>query len=179
MQVLGLVASPHGAGSTTTAVRAVLDGAAGEGHETRLLDAATTSAAEVVSAVERADAVVLGSPVYRATHTAVMSAVLESLQRGMSGESGAPLQATAVALVMTAASEAHLLATERLRSTLACFFGAQTLSPALFFDPGHFTAHKELTGPATELARLHGRALAELAAAIRGGTALGQLRPLV
>jgi FMN reductase len=86
MLVVGVVGSPNLGGRTRVAVDAVLRGAAGEGAETKLFELAGDKPDEVRAALERADAVVFGSPVYRAEATAKLKALLEGTPRGMWGE---------------------------------------------------------------------------------------------
>jgi len=177
--VLAVVASPSAAGRTTIAVRTVLAGAQDAGADVELLELATTSADDALAAIDTADAIVFGSPVYRAGHTALLRSLLESTQRGMYGETSAPLRGKATAIVMTGASGHHYLAPDGLRSVLATFFAAQVLSPALYFDGGSFTPDKTLTEAATSLAATHGVALVEFAAAIRSSKVLSTMEPLV
>lgn len=179
IHVLAVAASPNGSGSTGKALTGVLAGARDEDAEVRLIQLAAESTDSVIAAIEAADAVVFGSPVYRASHTALLADLLEQIGRSFDNEHSTPLNAKAVAIVLTGASHHHFLATEKLRSTLASFFAAQTLSPGLYLTPADFTQDKELNDFARDLARLHGRALVELAAAVRAGDALGMLRPLV
>jgi FMN reductase len=179
MSVLGVVASPHGGGSTLNAVCAVLDGASEGGSMTEVVDLVSSDLAVVVAKIDAADAVVFGSPVYRSSHTALLEQLLEHVQRGAANETSAPLHGKATCIVMTGATSAHFLGTEHLRSILASFFASQVLSPALYLDRGAFDEHNHLDEQSHELALLHGRALVELAQAVRTGKALGQLEPLV
>lgn len=180
LSVLGIVASPHGSGSTSAAVAAVLKGCRDGGAETHVMDLATvTDAQTVVEKIDLSDAVVLGSPTYRATHTSLLAALLEETGRGAAYETGAPLKGKATAIVMTGAAAEHFLATEKLRTTLAAFFAAQVLSPALYLASRHFGPDKTLTDAAADLAHLHGRALVDLAAACRASKNLSALEPLV
>jgi hypothetical protein len=77
-RVLGLVGGPEAGGRTTTAVAGVLAGASDRGAETELLELSETALPAVVEAIDGVDAVVFGSPVYRATHSALLKGVLGS-----------------------------------------------------------------------------------------------------
>lgn len=173
MIVLGIDGSPHGPGKTAAAVAAVLAGAASHGAETELV---THDHPEVLARIAAADAVVLGSPTYRASHTAALRALLERIERKPGAE---PLAGTPVAVVMTGASGEHFLGTRELSTTVAGFFGTQVLAPDLYFTGGDFDAQGQPAGRAAELAELHGQALVDLAAAVRGSAALGKLGPVV
>ena len=60
------------------------------------------------------------------------------------------------------------------------FFGAQLLSPGLYFPAAAFTDDATgLRDEPRELAELHGRALVELATAVRASKVLRTLRPLI
>lgn len=176
LTVVGVVAGPEAGGRTTTAVSAVLDGT---GAKATLLELSETSHAEVVDAFEHADAVVFGSPVYRASHTAALKALLEATERGKWGEKTAPLQGKAAAVVLTGASGHHFLAQNDLRSVLASFFAVQVLSPGLYLDHGGYVDRNTLTDQSTAIAHAHGAALADLTTAVRGSEALRNLGPVV
>ncbi len=176
LTVVGVVGGPEAGGRTTTAVSAVLDGT---GAKSTLLELSETSHAEIVDAFAHADAVVFGSPVYRASHTASLKALLEATERGKWGEKTAPLQGKAAAIVLTGASGHHFLAQNELRSVLAGFFAVQVLSPGLYFDHGGYVDRNTLTDDSTALARAHGAALADLTTAVRGSEALRGITPVV
>lgn len=176
LTVVGIVAGPEAGGRTTTAVAGVLEGT---GVTTSLLELSRTPHAEVVAALEAADAVVFGSPVYRASHTASLKALLEGTERGKWGEKTAPLQGKAAATVLTGASGHHFLAQNELRAVLSGFFAVQVLSPGLYFDHGGYVDRNTLTEESAVLARAHGAALADLTAAVRGSQALRDLTPVV
>jgi FMN reductase len=171
--VLGIDTSPHGPGRTARVIGHVLEGAAQRGAE---IDLIRHDAPEVAARISQADAVIFGSPVYRASHCAAMRALLERL-----GRDGAdrPLAATPALVVMTGASPAHFLGTGELANTLGGFFGTQVLSPSLYFHPGHFDGSGEATEDAAARCRTHGEALWELATAVKASTALRLLAPLV
>jgi len=179
IHVVSVLASPHRSGATGKAAAAMTAGAAAAGATTQSLDLSADPVDKVVAAMGRAQGIILASPVYRASHTALMADLLEHVERGVSGEESAPLQGKSVAIVMTGASDHHFLAPERLRSTLCSFFAVQTLSPALYLTMRDYSSDKELLGPADERARLLGRALVELAAAVNAGPALRALRPQI
>jgi FMN reductase len=66
-----------------------------------------------------------------------------------------------------------------LRAPLASFFAAQALSPGLYFTPTSYTPDQVLNNESRGLTELHGRALVELATAVRGGAALSRLTPVI
>jgi FMN reductase len=176
LTVVGVVGGPEAGGRTTAAVSAVLDGT---GAKTEILELSETSHADVVDAFARADAVVLGSPVYRASHTAALKALLEATERGKWGEKTAPLQGKAAAIVLTGATGHHFLAQNDLRNVLASFFAVQVLSPGLYLDHSGYVDRNTLTDDSTAVAHAHGAALADLTAAVRGSEALRNLGPVV
>lgn len=176
LTVVGVVGGPEAGGRTTAAVSAVLDGT---GAKTELLELSETSHADVVDAFARADAVVLGSPIYRASHTAALKALLEATERGKWGEKTAPLQGKAAAIVLTGASGHHFLAQNDLRDVLAAFFAVQVLSPGLYLDHGGYVDRNTLTDESTAIAHAHGAALADLTTAVRGSEALRNLGPVI
>lgn len=177
--IAAVIASPHRSGSTSHAVEAVLEGARRVGAGTESVDLAAEGPEAAADLIDRAQGIVLASPVYRASHTSLLAGLLEHIERGASGEPRAPLRGKAVAIVQTGASHHHFLAPERLRATLASFFAAQVLSPSLYFTPDAYTAEKALDAASRELAELHGQALAELTAGVHAGAALSRLAPLI
>jgi len=180
MLLVAVIGSPKAGGRTRVAVDAVLHGAVQEGAHARVLELADADPRDAVAAMADADAVVFGSPTYRADITAQLKALLDVTPRGASYEKGDPLRGTTCATVLTGASDHHFLAVEKVRGILGGFFGAQLLSPGLYFPSGAFTHDATaLRDEQRQLAELHGRALVELATAVRSSKALRELRPLI
>lgn len=177
VSVLGVVASPHPSARTDHAVAAVLAGAAQSGAETSRIALTEVDHSEALAAVTIADAVVFGSPTYRASYTSLLKDLLEATERGRYGENTAPLQGKAAAVVLTGATHHHFLAIDTLRSVLAGFFAVQVLSPGLYLEHSAYTEDKQLTGPAAEIAVAHGTALVDLATAVKGSAAIQTLQP--
>jgi FMN reductase len=177
--VLGVVAGPEPGGRTAAAVAGVLAGAGKAGADTALLELSEAGADAVIAAFDTADAVVFGSPVYRATYSALLKDLLERTQRGRWGETSAPLRGTVAATVLTGASGHHYLALGDLRNVLAGFFAVQVLSPGLYLDHSGYVDRSTLTEESAGLAAAHGAALADLAAAVRATAALQAITPQV
>ena len=162
------------------AADAVLRGAADEGAETEVIELADAEASDVVAALDEADAIVFASPTYRADIAAQLKALLEVTRGGMKGETSAPLQGKACATLLTGASDHRFLAVDKVRGILGGFYATQLLSPGLYFPGAAFTDDGRALGDdAQRLAETHGRALVELAAAVRSSKWLKALRPLV
>jgi FMN reductase len=179
LQVLGVVAGPEPGGRTATAVAGVLAGAEKAGATTTLLELSEAGADAVIAAFDAADAVVFGSPVYRATYSALLKDLLERTERGKWGEKTAPLQGTAAAVVLTGASGHHFLAVADLRAVLAGFFAVQVLSPGLYFEHANYVDRNTLDDKSSELSAGHGAALVDLAAAIQASPALRGITPQI
>lgn len=177
--ILGVVAGPEPGGRTATAVNGLLAGAATAGATTTLLELSQTPVPEVISAFDTADAVVFGSPIYRATYSALLKDLLERTERGKWGEKSAPLQGKAAATVLTGASGHHFLALGDLRNVLAGFFAVQVLSPGLYLEHADFADRTTLTDKSAGLAAAHGAALADLAAAVRASDSLRNTTPQI
>ncbi|NMH96335.1 NAD(P)H-dependent oxidoreductase [Pseudonocardia acidicola] len=177
--VLGVVGGPDPGGRTSTAVAGILAGAEAAGATTSLIELSQAEPAAVTAALEAADAVVFGSPVYRATYTALLKDLLERTERGKWGETTAPLQGKAAATVLTGASGHHFLAMNDLRNVLAGFFAMQVLSPGLYVDHSGYADRSTLTEDSAALAATHGAALVDLATAVRGSKALSAITPQV
>ncbi len=177
--IIGLAGGPEAGGRTATAVAGILAGAEGQGADTRLLELGRTALDEVAAAMDGADAVVFGSPVYRATYSSLLKGVLEGTERGKWGEATAPLQGKAAAVVLTGASGHHFLADNDLRDVLCGFFGVQVLAPGLYLDHSGYVDRSTLTEDSVALTAAHGAALADLTTAVRASAAVGALRPQV
>jgi FMN reductase len=177
VRIIGVSGGPDAGGRTSTAIAGVLAGATGA--ETALIELSETALPDVIAAIESADAVVFGSPIYRAGYSALLKDLLERTERGRWGEKTAPLQGKVAATVLTGASGHHFLATNDLRNVLAGFFAVQVLSPGLYFDPSGYEDRTTLNEASTALTAAHGAALADLASAVRGSKALGAITPQV
>lgn len=125
----------------------------------------------------RADGVIMGSPVYRASYAEPLKALLDRLPRGMWGETQAPLEGRAVVIAATGASLHHFLSLNDLRNVLASFFAAHVVPPG-FYVPGEgFDAAGSLLDEYAALADQQGRALVELANLLPQTNELRGLRP--
>ncbi len=179
MKIIGIAGGPDEGGRTSTAVAGVLAGAAEAGAVTSLVELSTTPLTEVLAAIEAADAVVFGSPVYRATYSALLKDLLERTERGRWGEKTAPLQGKVAATVITGASGHHFLATNDLRNVLAGFFAVQVLSPGLYFDHGAYEDRSTLNDDSAAMTAAHGAALADLTVAVRSSKPLSAITPQI
>lgn len=177
MLVIAVDGSPVGHGKTSTVLEQVLAGAAERGADTRLV---ALSEGHTPDVLDGAGAVVIGSPVYRASITGFLKTFLDQTQRGMLGEEKAPLQAKAAGIVLTGASYHHFLALDPLRSMLAGFFAAHVVPPGLYVPAIAFGEDGRLSDDQIiERAHLLGRGVVDLAAAIEASEALASVRPQV
>ena len=177
--IVGVAGGLEAGGRTSTAVGGILAGASARGARTSLLELSSTPLPEVLRAITDADAVVVGSPVYRASYSALLKGVLEGVERGRQGETGAPLQGKAAAVVLTGASGHHYLAVDELRDVLAGFFAVQVLAPGLYLDHTGYVDRTTMTDDSAALTAAHGSALLDLTVAVRSSPALAAMRPQV
>jgi FMN reductase len=174
--ILAVDGSPTGGGKTRTAIEAVAQ--AGEPFGARV---ETVALAELegperaLQALETADAVVFGAPVYRAAAAAPLKQLLDLIPRD-NRERRSPLAAKPVAIVQTGASLHHFLALDGLRNVLAGFFAAHVVAPGLYVPRDGFGEHG-LLEPYAQQARAQGEALVELTRAVNAGVALAAVRP--
>lgn len=94
-------------------------------------DALDDDTAAVVAALDRADAVVLATPVYRGSLTGALKNLLDHVPV-------AALQGTPVAIVAMGASDHHYLGVERHLRDVLSFFGAHTLPTAVYLSARDF-----------------------------------------
>jgi FMN reductase len=91
-------------------------------------------AEQAVAAIERADGVLLATPVYRGSLTAILKNLLDLTP--VSALDGKP-----VALVAMGASDHHFLGAERHLRDILAFFGALTLPTAVYLSSKDFDEH--------------------------------------
>jgi FMN reductase len=176
VSVLAVDCSPTGSGRTRAALAAVLDGAATTGASVSTLGIAD-DIGPALEGIVAADAIVLGSPVYRASYAAPLKALLDAVPRSNGGRPESPLTGKPVAIVYTGATLHHFLAPDSLRSVLAGFFAAHVLPPGLYVPRHGFTNDLTLVEPYAEQTRLQGGALVELVGTLRRSVFLRDLRP--
>ena len=180
LDLVGVVGSAAG-GNTDRLVGHVLDAAAREGATTTTLhlgpgplDPALVEA--YVQRLAAADAVVLGTPMYRATYAGTLKEFLDRLHRGGPADGFASaLKAKPVGVVATGASDHHFLGVDPLINLLVRFFAAYVVPPAVYGSP---TGGTDGHGVQEDAARL-GRALLALGAAIKADHRLGDARPQI
>ena len=181
MLITGVDGSPTGRGRTLTAVEAVLRGAASEGAAVQSIALAGPDGSWAIDgaleAIRGADGFVFGTPVYRASLAAPLKALLDRLPRGMWGETEAPLQGRAAAVVATGASFHHFLALNDLRNVLAGFFAAHVVPPGLYVPREGYDESGELRDDYEDLASQQGRALVELSRSLETSKVLRLLTP--
>lgn len=184
MKVLGLVGSPSIRGRTSAAVGAVLAACADSESETIELgelgfplDDGTGQREGVIASIASADAVVIGTPIYRASFSGLLKSWLDFVPRGAGGEPG-PLRAKPVAMVATGASDHHFLAIDRATAILCGFFSAYVVPPGLYAQHEDFV-DGELSGALREHAGRTGAALVALADALGDSPALASVRPQI
>ncbi len=174
--VVGSVADGH----TDRLVALVLNAAAREGATTTTLhlghgplDPALID--DQLKRVAEADAVVVGTPIYRATYVGVLKEFLDRLQRGGPPDGfESALRAKPVGVVATGGSDHHFLGVDPLIDLLVRFFAAYVVPPALYGSPVASTDR----GLEEDASRL-GRALVALGQAIKADSRLGAPRPQV
>jgi FMN reductase len=181
LQILAIDGSPTGGGRTLTVVRAVLVAAEAAGAQISLHsladDPPATTSAELIAAMDAADGLVLGSPIYRASYATPLKALLDVVPRGLWGEKEAPLRGKAVVVVATGASLHHFLALNDFRNVLSGFFAAHVLPPGVYVPREAFGDDGALKEPYAAQAALQGQALVELTRALKTSTALRALSP--
>jgi FMN reductase len=195
VHVLGIAASPATTSRTRLLVEAVLDEASGHAGVTtdivtfadRVFPAADGTRAEqqmgdareVVWAIDDADAVVFGMPVYRGSVPGSLKNLLDLVPRGQYDGDAQALRAKPVAIVATGASEHHFLAIDDLADILRGFFAAYVVPPGVYassadFEGGALTSERVSRGTIQT-----GRALVDLQRAIAGSPSLAAIEPLV
>jgi FMN reductase len=181
VRVLAIDGSPTGGGRTLTVIRAVLAAAEAAGAATSvrsLAEAVASAREELLADMSSADAFVVGSPIYRASFATPLKALLDSVPRGIWGETEAPLRGKAVVVIATGASLHHFLALNDFRNVLSGFFATHVVPPGLYIPREGFSDDDgSLAAPYSAQAALQGQALVELTSALQTSTVLRQLMP--
>jgi len=94
----------------------------------------------IVAAVESADILVVGTPVYRASFTGILKHLLDLIDP-------ASLKGRVAVLAATGGSQLHGLVTEHQLRPLLSFFGAHTAPTAIYASEADFTDYR-LSNPA-------------------------------
>jgi NAD(P)H-dependent FMN reductase len=179
-RVLAIDGSPAGGGRTRAALAAVASGAAEGGATVETIALGSEESGGVdraLEALKHADAIVLGSPVYRASSATPLKNLLDLIPRSNDDGRESPLAGKAVAIVHTGASLHHFLSLDALRNVLAGFFAAHVVPPGLYVPRNGFGEGSLLLEPYADQARRQGRALSELAELLRESAVLRSLRP--
>lgn len=195
MHVLGVVASPSKVSRTQTLVEAVLHTAEGLGGVTTevvtlaslALRTADGTAAEqyggdtgwLLAAIDDADALVFGMPIFRGTYPGSLKNLLDMVPRGGYDGDAPALRAKPVAIAATGASDHHFLATGDLGSMLCGFFSAYVVPPGLYATHEDFRDGGLSSERVRVAANRTGRALVELCRAIASSRELAAVEPMV
>ncbi|WP_329060625.1 NADPH-dependent FMN reductase [Streptomyces sp. NBC_01429] len=146
--VLSVSGSPSPTSRTTRLLRHLDPAIATRGHAVTILDARTLPAeallradtghpgiSRAVDLFERADAVVIGSPIYKAAYSGLLKSLLDLLpRRALAGRTVLPLA--------TGGSTAHVLAIDYALRPVLSSLGAAHITPGWFVLDRHIA-----TGP--------------------------------
>jgi FMN reductase len=131
---------------------------------------------KVLTALEDADMVVIGTPVYRASYSVLTKMLLDLVPRGSHDGAAKPLEGKPVVVVATGGSPHHFLAVDHLTVVLHGFFAAHVVPPGVFASNEHF--HDGcLVGALLERAAQAGRALRALRDAVAADPGLRAVSP--
>lgn len=195
MQVLGLVASPSAHSRTRTLVESVLSAAGSQPEVSaelitfadRTLHFADGTRAEdypadtgeILAAIDTADAVVFGMPVYRGSVPGSLKNLLDMVPRGQYDGNAKALRAKPVAIAATGATHHHFLAIDDLAAILRGFYAAYVIPPGLYATHADIVDGALTSESLTCAAERTGRALVELQRALEVSPALRAVEPLV
>jgi len=183
LSILGVAGSVRQPSRSSTLVREVLDALSARlGAPARLVELADGRAArfaalsrdglgpeglEVVRAIEEADILVVGTPVYRASYTGLFKHVFDLVHHEA-------LAGTTVVLTATGGSPLHALVMEHQLRPLFGFFRAHTVPSAVYATEADFDGHELASAQVRDRA---GRA-ADEAARLAGAGLVAAARPV-
>lgn len=192
VRLVGLVGSPNPGERTRTLTDAILGATSGAGATADVIELGEHSLAiadgtraedqvgttrDVLERIERADAFVVASPIYRATYSGLLKNLLDLIPRGSYDGNTAPLRAKPVVVAATAAAPEHFLGVTPLIATIANFFGGYVVPPGVFASHRDFDADGGLVDPVKRHAEQAGLALVSLQRAIAASPALSDVEP--
>lgn len=192
--VTGVFTSPSASSKTATLMGTIIDAAHDAGAETMLvnideLDLTVVDGrqaeeyegdtARVLSAIDAADAVVFGMPVYRAGIPGSLKNLLDMTPRGRFDGVAQALRAKPVVIAATGASDHHFLALNGIAEVMRGFFAAYVVPPGVYASHADFSDGVLTTQRVIECAERSGRALVDLADAISRSATLRSAEPLI
>jgi FMN reductase len=193
-QALGIVGTASSTGRTRAVVEAVLAGAGELEADTEVIvlgehaiPVADGTRAEdqpaevrsVLEAVDVAQAVVIGTPVYRASFSGILKSFLDLVPRGAWDGAAQPLRAKPVVVVATGATAHHFLALDQLVGMLTGFFAAFVIPPTIYAAHDDFDSDGQLDAVLRRRAQMAGRGLVEMHHALEGSSDLRSVEPQV
>ena len=193
--VLGIVASPSVSSRTQLLVESVLGAASAKPAVTtelitfadRSFRVADGTRAEdydgdtgaVLAAIDAADAVVFGMPVYRGTYPGSLKNLLDMVPRGQYDGNAQALRAKPVAIAATGASHHHFLGINELAAILRGFYAAYVVPPGLYASHADFDDGELASQSVRQAAVITGRSLVALSRALEMSPDLRAVGPLV
>lgn len=127
----------------------------------RPVDAYNMETQEAIRAVLAADALIVGTPMYRGTYTGALKNLMDLVPRE-------PMAGKVVALVATGGSLHHYLALEHGLRPLFGFFQCLTVPDTVYVTPADFTADGELSASAREAVQHLAATVVALTTATKG-----------
>ena len=192
--VAGVLASPSASSKTATLMGAIIDAARNAGAQATVLNVGELDlamadgrkaeeyegdTAHVLSAIDAADAVVFGMPVYRAGIPGSLKNLLDMTPRGRFDGVAQALRAKPVVIAATGASDHHFLALDGIAEVMRGFFAAYVVPPGVYASHADFSDGVLTTPRVIECAERSGRALVDLADAISRSASLRSVEPLI
>jgi FMN reductase len=193
-QALGIVGTASATGRTRVLIEAVLGGAAELSADTEVIvlgehaipvadgtraEDQPTDARSVLEAVDRAQVVAIGTPIYRASFSGILKSFLDLVPRGAWDGAAQPLRAKPVVVAATGATAHHFLALDQLVAMLATFFAAFVIPPGIYAAHDDFDRTGRLDESLVRQAQAAGRGMVEMHHALAGSQALRAVMPQV
>jgi FMN reductase len=136
-------------------------------------------ARETLLAIDEADAVVFGMPVYRGSIPGSLKRLLDLMLRGRDDAKAHSLRAKPVAVVATGASEHHSIAIDDLTAVLRETSAAHVVSPGVYASADGFEGGSLTCALARRTAVQTGSALVDVYRAIATSRSLAESEPLL
>lgn len=191
--LLGIVGSVSNPSNTRAAVEAALKAASDAfGVQTEILHLAeydldtadgrklkdyTGDTARALELIINSNAYIIGTPVYRGSYSGALKNLLDLIPRGKWQADVAPLEAKAVGLIATGATDHHYLSVSQELGPILAFFGAYGVGSGVYAHSSHFKDHQVSDEGILNRLQLLGKATVELSRAIDSSESLSELGP--
>lgn len=191
--ILGIVGSVSNSSHTKAAVEIALQAAADqfdvnteilplaeyklEMADGRKLGEYTGDTAKALDLIINSKSFIIGTPVYRGSHSGVLKNLFDLIPRGKWQSDEAPLEDRAVGFIATGATDHHYLSVSQELGPIASFFGSHQVGSGVYINSSQFDDNQVVDEDIIQRLETLGKATIELSNAITKSKYLSSLGP--